>query len=407
MEYRLIEEGAKRFGTPLYLYDLDFCRAQFQKLKRAFKGRKAIIAYAVKANSNLSLLKLFGEEGSGADCVSIGEVKRALLAGIERYRIIFSGVGKGRGEIEEALKLGILMINLESEPELELVEEVGKELGIEARISIRVNPDIDPQTHPYISTGLHSNKFGIEIEEAKRLYLRAHKSPYLNPIGIHFHIGSQLTNLAPIGEATERVATLVRQLRAVGIELKFFDVGGGLGIQYRDEVEIDPYKYGQTILRSLKGLDLTIISEPGRYLVGNGGYFVTKVLYEKRTPKKRFVIVDGGMNDLIRPSLYNAYHKIEVVGKMEGNREEWEPADIVGPICESGDFLGKGVPLPKTEPGDLIVVHSAGAYGFTMASNYNTRPRPAEVAVEGGKFRLIRRRERLEDLLAPEIEFLR
>jgi diaminopimelate decarboxylase len=399
MEFKKL---AEKYETPLYIYDFDHFEERFLELKKSFKARKSIIAYAVKANSNLSVISHFAQLGGGADCVSIYEVKRALLAGVDRYRIIFSGVGKRADELEEALKLDILMINVESEGELKLLEQVAQKLGKEARISIRVNPDIDPQTHPYISTGLHSNKFGVDIENAKRLYLYAHKSPHLNPVGIHFHIGSQLTQLEPIGEASQIVADLVRSLKAVNIDIRFFDVGGGIGVTYRDENPFSLYDYAQTILKSLKGLDVTIICEPGRYLTANGGYFLTRVLYEKRNGEKRFIIVDGAMNDLLRPSLYRAYHRIEVVGKGEGG----EPADVVGPVCESGDFLGKGVPLPPTEPGDLIVVHSAGAYGFSMASNYNSRPRVAEVAVYRGEDRLIRRRERFEDLIAPEVEFL-
>ncbi|MRJ07108.1 MAG: diaminopimelate decarboxylase [Epsilonproteobacteria bacterium] len=394
---------AQEFGTPLYLYDFDHFREQFLKLKNAFKARKSIIAYAVKANSNLSVVKHFAQLGSGADCVSILEIKRALLAGVDKYKIIFSGVGKRDDEIEEALRLDILMINVESEGELQRVEEIAKKRGRPARISVRVNPNIDPKTHPYISTGLSKNKFGVDIETAKKLYLYAHKSPHLEPVGIHFHIGSQLTQLEPIREASQIVADLVRSLKSVNIDIRFFDVGGGLGIVYKDETPIDPYDYGQAILSTLSGLDLTIICEPGRFLVGNGGYFLTRVLYEKRNGEKRFVIVDGAMNDLIRPSLYQAYHKVELIGGEDG---EPEPADIVGPVCESGDFLRKDVPLPPTKPGDLIVVHSAGAYGFTMASNYNSRPRVPEIALENGKIRLIRRRERFEDLIAPEIDYL-
>ena len=391
------------YGTPLYVYDFNHFENQFLELKKAFKGRKSIISYAIKANSNLSVVKKFASLGSGADCVSIGEVKRALLAGVDRYKVIFSGVGKRDDEIEEALKLDILMINVESEAELSRVADIAEKLGIVARISIRVNPNIDPKTHPYISTGLHENKFGVDIEIAKKMYLFAKNSASLNPVGIHFHIGSQLTELEPIKEASQIVADLVRSLKAVNIDIKFFDVGGGLGIKYKDEETIKPYDYAQSILSTLSGLDVTIVCEPGRFLVGNGGWFLTKVLYEKINGDKRFVIVDGAMNDLIRPSLYNAYHKIEVLSSKDG---ELTKANLVGPICESGDFFAKNIELPPTNPGDLVVIHSAGAYGFTMSSNYNTRPRAAEVAVEDGKDRLIRRRETFEDLIACEIDYL-
>jgi len=393
---------AKKYDTPLYVYDFDYFKNQYEKLKEAFAGRKSIISYAVKANSNLSVIKHFASLGSGADCVSIGEVKRAILAGVDKYKIIFSGVGKRDDEIKEALIKDILMINVESEAELARVHDIAKEVGKIARISIRVNPNIDPKTHPYISTGLHENKFGVDIQTAKKMYIFAKKSEFLNPVGIHFHIGSQLTELEPIKEASAIVSDLVRSLKAIDVNIKFFDIGGGLGIKYKDEKLIEPYDYAQAILSTLSGLDITIICEPGRFLVGNGGYFITKVLYEKINADKRFVIVDGAMNDLIRPSLYKAYHKIEVLN----NANEKSKANIVGPICESGDFFAKDIEVPKTNPGDLVIIYSAGAYGFTMASNYNTRSRVAEVAVEGKKDRLIRRRETFEDLIACEIDYL-
>lgn len=376
---------------------------QYNRLKEAFSAKKSLIAYAVKANSNLSVINHFSKLGSGADCVSIGEVRRALKAGVKKYKIIFSGVGKSDTELKEAIESDILMINLESEAEMLHLESIAKELDKEVRISIRVNPNIDPKTHPYISTGLHENKFGVEVDMAKKLYIHAHNSPYLNPVGIHFHIGSQLTELAPIKEAALKVADLVRSLRvAVGVEIKFFDIGGGLGVIYKDETPIDPKLYAQAIFEALDGQDLTIVCEPGRYLTANAGYFLTKVLYEKTNGDKRFVIVDGAMNDLLRPSLYDAYHKIETVG-VEG---EETVANVVGPVCESGDFLGKGVWLPPLQSGDLLVVRSAGAYGFTMASNYNTRPKACEVAVEDEVVRVIRARESFEDMIANEMEFL-
>ncbi|MCL4432080.1 MAG: diaminopimelate decarboxylase [Epsilonproteobacteria bacterium] len=393
---------AQTYGTPLYVYDFDAMKEQFESLKEAFRGRKSILAYAVKANSNLSVIKHFATQGSGADCVSIGEVRRALMAGVPKYRIIFSGVGKRDDEIREAIQSDILYINLESEGELSRVEAIAKELGVKARISIRVNPNIDPQTHPYISTGLHDNKFGVEIDAAKRMYIHAKNSDNLDAVGIHFHIGSQLTQLEPIYEAAVIVADLLRSLQAIDIELKFFDIGGGLGVRYNDETTITPYDYAQAILGALRGIDVTIICEPGRFLTANAGYFLTKVLYEKQNGAKRFVVVDGAMNDLIRPSLYNAYHRIEAVGKTS----EATPVDVVGPVCESGDFLAKNYPLPAMEHNDLLVVHSAGAYGFGMGSNYNTRGRSAEIAVENGEARIIRARETFEDLIALEREYL-
>ena len=394
---------SEEYQTPLYVYDFDSMSRQYETLKTAFKGRKSILAYAVKANSNLSVVRHFAKLGAGADCVSIGEVRRAIMAGVPKYKILFSGVGKRDDEIKEALELDILYINVESDAELKRVEVIAKSLDLRARISVRVNPNIDPKTHPYISTGLHDNKFGVDLDTAKRMYIHANNSKHLDPVGIHFHIGSQLTQLDPIREAAEIVADLVRSLHAaVGIELKFFDVGGGLGVVYDDETVIEPYDYAQALLSTLTGMDITVIGEPGRYLSANAGYFVTKVLYEKRNGKKRFVVVDGAMNDLLRPSLYAAYHRIEAVGKTA----EASQADIVGPVCESGDFLAKDYALPLMEHNDILVVHSAGAYGFGMGSNYNTRGRSAEVAVENGQARLIRRRERFEDLIALEKEFI-
>ena len=397
------KELANKYQTPLYVYNLDYMSSQYNELKEAFKGRKSILAYAVKANSNLSVVKHFAQLGSGADCVSIGEVRRAFLAGIPSYKIIFSGVGKTDDEIREAIEKDILYINLESEAELGRVEMIAKELGVKSRISIRVNPNIDPKTHPYISTGLHDNKFGVDIDTAKRMYIKANNSEFIDPVGIHFHIGSQLTELEPIYEAAAIVADMVRSLEAIQIELKFFDIGGGLGITYNDEVTIKPYDYAQAILGALKGLDLTVICEPGRFLTANAGYFVSRVLYEKINGDKRFVVVDGAMNDLLRPSLYKAYHKLEAI---TNSTTEVSNADIVGPVCESGDFLAKGQEFPILEHNDLIIVHSAGAYGFGMGSNYNTRGRSAEVAIKNGEDRLIRKRESFEDLIALEKEFL-
>ena len=397
------KELANKYKTPLYIYDLDYMTAQYEELKEAFKGRKSILAYAVIANSNLSIVKHFSTLGSGADCVSIGEVRRAFLAGIPAYKIIFSGVGKTDDEIREAIEKDILYINVESEAELGRVELIAKELNTKSRISIRVNPNIDPKTHPYISTGLHDNKFGVDLDSAKRMYIKANNSENLDPVGIHFHIGSQLTELKPIYESAEIVADLVRSLQNIKIELKFFDIGGGLGIVYDDEVTIKPYDYAQAILGTLKGLDLTIICEPGRFLTANAGYFVSKVLYEKKNGAKRFVVIDGAMNDLLRPALYNAYHKIEAITE---STTETSPADIVGPVCESGDFFAKDYPLPDLSHNDLVVVHSAGAYGFGMGSNYNTRGRSAEIALKSGKDKLIRDRESFEDLVALELKYL-
>lgn len=394
---------AQKYQTPYYVYDFDHITKQYEELKNSFRARKSLIAYAVKANSNLSLIKHLSNLGAGADCVSIGEVRRAIKVGIPSYKIIFSGVGKSDEEIREALNLDILMINVESAAELNRVEAIAKDLNKIARISIRVNPNIDPKTHPYISTGLHENKFGVDIDTAKRMYIQCKNSEFLEPTGIHCHIGSQLTQLQPIKDAVNIIANLVRNLKAIKIDLSFMDVGGGLGIIYKDEKLIDTYEYAQSILDAMFGLDLTVICEPGRFIVGNSGVFVTKVLYEKVNGNKRFVIVDGAMNDLIRPSLYNAYHRIEVLN----NNKEFSDCNIVGPVCESGDFFAKNIELPQTQHNDLVAIYSAGAYGFTMASNYNTRGRVAEIAMENGEDRLIRRRETFEDLIALEEEFLK
>jgi len=395
----------QKYGSPLYIYNFNHFEEQFKKLKEVFRGKKSLIAFAVKSNSNLSVIKKFGELGSGADCVSIGEVKRALKSGIKSYNIIFSGVGKSDIELEEAINLGILFINIESEAEMKRIEKIAENLKVVARISVRVNPNIDPQTHPYISTGLHENKFGVDIEMAKRIYIYAKNSPHLNPVGIHFHIGSQLTKLAPITEASEKIANLVRHLKVLKIDIKFFDIGGGLGVDYENETLIEPYDYAQAIFSTLKGLDVTIVLEPGRFLTANGGYFVSSVLYEKNNEGKRFVIVDGAMNDLLRPTLYNAYHKIDFITESENS--ETSKADVVGPICESGDFFGKNREVPTDiQHGDLVVVNSAGAYGFVMASNYNTRGRVSEIAIENGKDRIIRERESFEKVIELEEKFL-
>ncbi|EGK7514536.1 diaminopimelate decarboxylase [Campylobacter lari] len=394
---------AKEYNTPFYIYDFDKIKERFTMLKDAFKARKSQIFYAVKANSNLSVLKLLASLDSGFDCVSAGEIYRALKAGAKNYKIIFSGVGKSADELKYALEQNILYVNLESYEEMLLLEQIAKEGQKIARISIRVNPNVDAKTHPYISTGLHENKFGVDIESAKKMYLYAKNSQFLEPVGVHFHIGSQILDISSIHEASAIVAKLVKELLALKINIKFFDIGGGLGVCYKDEQEPNLYDYAQGILASLQGLDVCIGMEPGRFLVANAGEFVTKVLYEKFNDKKRFVIVDGAMNDLLRPSLYSAYHEIKLLSE---NKEE-SLCDIVGGICESGDFLAKDRKLAKTKAGDLIIVKSAGAYGFSMSSNYNTRNRVCELACENGTVRMIRKRESYEDQIALELDFLK
>lgn len=394
---------AQRYQTPLYVYDFDKLKENFLGFKDAFAGRKSLICYALKANSNLSLLSFLASLGAGADCVSIGEVKKALLAGIPKYKIIFSGVGKRDDEIEEALREDILFLNLESFEEMKRVEQIAKELGKKTRISVRVNPNIDAKTHPYISTGLYENKFGVEIEVAKEMYIYAKASSFLEAVGVHFHIGSQLCELSPILEASQKVADFYKSLLALGLEVKFFDIGGGLGIAYDGEEIISLYDYAQGILSTLKDCEPTIICEAGRRIVGDCGVFLTKVVGEKSNAYKRFIIVDGAMNDLMRPTLYQAKHYSYILGKED---EPKTPCDIVGAICESGDFLAKNVLMPSSESGDLVVFENAGAYGYSMSSNYNTRPRSAEVALIEGNPKLIKARESLESLWANELELL-
>lgn len=397
------EKLRAEFKSPLYIYDFDDIKQRFLRLKEAFKARKSQLCYALKANSNLSLLKMLVNLDSGFDCVSINEVKRALRAGAKPYKIIFSGVAKTKEELKEALNLNILYINLESKAEMLCLEEVAKELNLKARISIRVNPNVDAKTHPYISTGLHENKFGVEINEAKSMYIYAKKSEFLEPVGVHFHIGSQLLDIKPIAEAATIVATLVKELKALDIELKFFDVGGGLGIDYENDEEPNLYAYAQSILAALSGLDLTILLEPGRFLVARAGTLLCSVLYEKQTQYKRFVIVDAAMNDLLRPSLYNAYHKIEL---PYSKNLEPSKCDVVGGICESGDFFAKDRMLPKTKEGEIMLIKDSGAYGFSMSSNYNSRNKICELALENSKIRMIRKRQSFETQIQEEIEFL-
>ena len=363
----MLHELARTHGTPLYVYDMERIKRNFLSFKQAFSGRKSLICYALKANANLSILKLLAQLGSGADCVSIGEVRRALLAGIPRYKIIFSGVGKRDDEIEEALRENILFLNVESFEELKRIESIAKSLAdsrtnpspesTRARISIRVNPNIDAKTHPYISTGLHENKFGVDIDTAKQMYLYAHKSSMLEPVGIHFHIGSQLTDLSPLIESSHKIAQLARSLVALGISLRFFDIGGGLGIRYEDEKPIDLYAYAQGILSTLSGCDWTVICEPGRRIVGDSGLLLTQVIGQKHTSQKRFVIVDAGMNDLMRPALYGAFHQPILLGYgrdsvLGSHSPDWEhfravTTDKVAPTLKCSQSKQSATTTPR------------------------------------------------------------
>jgi diaminopimelate decarboxylase len=394
-----IKRIAEKVGTPFYLYSYHTLVRHFTIFDEAFKGIPHLVCYSAKANSNLALLRLFVNLGGGVDVVSGGELYRALKGGADPQKIVFSGVGKREDEIEYALKTGILMFNVESSQELQVINEVAGRIGKKAAVAIRVNPDINPRTHPYISTGLKQNKFGIDILRAPMAYRLASQLPHLKIVGIDCHIGSQLVEVEPIIEALRRLKRLVENLRKEGLEIQYLDLGGGLGITYEDEEPPHPIEYASTILDEIRGFGCTLILEPGRVIVGNAGVLVAKVLYTKENEEKRFIIVDAGMNDLVRPSYYGSYHQILPV--IEEKREEIV-ADVVGPICESSDFLAKGRKIPNLRSGDLIAVMSAGAYGFSMSTNYNSRPRVPEVLVRDDKMFVIRQREDYEDLIHKE-----
>jgi diaminopimelate decarboxylase len=390
---------AEKVGTPLYLYSHRTLLNHYRAYDAAFSAIPHLVAYAMKANGNLAILRLFAKEGSGADIVSGGELYRALKAGIDPQKVVFAGVGKSREEIQEALKANILLFNVESSQELALINEVAVQMKRRAPVALRVNPHIDPKTHPYISTGLKKSKFGISIKQALEEYKAARTLKHIEVLGVHTHIGSQLTQIKPFVEALERILELTEQIQEMGIQIKYLDMGGGLGITYGAEEPPHPKDLAEAVLPLLQGKGYTLILEPGRVLVGNAGALITRVLYTKAGEEKNFVIVDAGMNDLIRPSLYEAYHEIQPV--IRRDRQE-RMVDVVGPICESGDFLAKDRPLPECHPGELLAVMSAGAYGFSMASNYNARPRPPEVLVHGDRYKVIRKREGFEDLIRGE-----
>ena len=386
-------------GTPVYIYSAKTIRRHYKVFEKSFSNIDHLICYSVKANSNIAIISLLKQLGSGADIVSVGELKRALKAGIDPKKIVFSGVGKTPEEIEFALRADILMFNVESLEELETLGEIAKKLEKKAPFALRINPDIDPQTHPYIATGIKRSKFGIPEEFVIEAYKKAKENPYLYPIGIDAHIGSQITSISPFVSALSRLKKIWEELINLGFELKYLDIGGGLGIVYKNEEPPLPQEYADAIIKEGKDLKATIILEPGRVIVGNAGILVTKVLYTKENILKKFVIVDAAMNDLIRPAFYQAYHKIIPV---EEKYEEFEVVDVVGPICESSDFFAKERKLPKVKKGDFLAIMSAGAYGFVMSSNYNSRPRPPEVLVDEDKYYIIRKRETIEDLLAFE-----
>jgi diaminopimelate decarboxylase len=399
-----IQRIAREVGTPTYIYSLATLRRHFRVFDQAFSRIPHLICFSVKVNSNLAVLRTFVREGAGFDIVSGGELFRVLKAGADPQKIVFSGIGKTKEEMEYALKAGILMFNVESEQELAALDETAGRLGKKAPISLRVNPDVDPQTHPYISTGMKKSKFGIDIKRSMEIYKKALSLPHLEVIGVDCHIGSQLTSTQPFVDALSRVReyldrVLAGSLKKEGVHIRYLDLGGGLGIRYKDEEPPHPNEYAEALIRELEGLDVTLILEPGRVIVGNAGILVTQVLYLKETVEKKFVVVDGAMNDLIRPALYGSYHAIRPVVDRPGEKIV---ADVVGPICESGDFFAKDREIERPEQGDLLAVMSAGAYGFIMASNYNSRPRAAEVLVDGESFHVVRRRETLEDLVSGE-----
>lgn len=391
---------AEAVGTPTYVYSTATLTRHFRVVSEAFGEHPHLICYSVKANSTLAVLRLFADAGGGFDIVSGGELARVRQAGGEPARTVFAGVGKTPQEMEQALSAGILMFNVESAEELEVLDAVGRRMGRRAPFALRVNPDVDARTHRYIATGLKTSKFGVPFEEAVELYARARKMKGLSAVGLDCHIGSQLTQAAPMKAAISKVAGLYRSLKEQGFPLQYLDIGGGLGITYAEEAPPSPEEYASTVLKAVEGTGATLILEPGRVLVGNAGVLLTRVLYRKRTPSKTFVVVDAGMNDLIRPALYEAHHALQPVVKKRGGKPL--EVDVVGPVCESTDVLARARPLVLPKQGELYAVMSAGAYGMSMASTYNSRPRPAEVLVDGAAWRVVRERERVEDLWRGE-----
>jgi diaminopimelate decarboxylase len=396
-----VSQIAKQVGTPCYVYSHATLIRHIRAYDNAFKNIPHLMAFAMKANSNLAILRLMAKEGSGVDIVSGGELFRALKAGVSPSKIVFAGVGKNAEEIRDALKAEILMFNIESSAEMHAINDVAASVGKIAPVALRINPDIDPKTHPYISTGLKKSKFGIAADRALEEFRVASTLRHIHVVGVHAHIGSQLTEVTPFVESLKKVLALVDTLKGQGTNIRYLNIGGGLGITYSDEKPPLPHELAEALSPLVKGLDLTLVMEPGRVIVGNAGILVTKALYEKIGESKRFVIVDAAMNDLIRPSLYSAYHDIRPVSEALLHRPKHQ-VDVVGPVCESGDFLAKDRSLPEVKPGDLLAVMSAGAYGFVMASNYNSRPRVPEVLVKDNEVHVVRARESYEDLVRGE-----
>jgi len=395
-----VKTVAQRVGTPFYLYSSNTLTNHFRAFDSAFAGVPHLICFAVKSNSNSAVLRLLAREGAGADIVSGGELFRALRAGVEPMKIVYAGVGKRRDEIEYALKVGILMFNVESKEELLALDHAASEMHAKARIALRVNPDIDPKTHAYISTGLKENKFGIPIEQALEFYQTAKNLPHVEIVGVHQHIGSQITEVQPFVDALEKLVGFVKELRSIGVNIDHINIGGGLGITYKDETPPLPKDVANAVQPLLKDSECTIVMEPGRAIVGNAGILVTSALYHKESGEKKFLIVDAGMNDLIRPSLYEAYHEIRPV--VEPASSERAVYDVVGPICESGDFLARDREMPPVGQGEFLAVMGGGAYGFSMSSNYNSRPRVAEVMVKGHEYYVVHERETFNDLVKGE-----
>ena len=399
-----VEKIAQEVGTPVFIYSKKTLVRHYNAYDGAFKKTPHLICYSVKANSNLAVLKTFDDLGSGFDIVSAGELARVIKAGGDTSKVVFSGVGKRDDEIEFAIKKNILMFNVESPQELRAVDRIAGRLKKKAGVAIRVNPDVNPKTHPYISTGLKKNKFGIETGAAIEEYVYAKDNlNNIDLLGVDCHIGSQITQITPFTAAIAKTKKLIKTLRKEGIDVKYLNMGGGLGITYKDELPPHPSKYGEAVIKSTKDLDVTLIFEPGRSMVGNAGILATSVTYTKKGSMKNFTITDAGMNDLPRPSLYGSYHGIEPVRLAGGKgKPEMVEGDVVGPICESGDFLGQDLRIEETAPGGLLAVMSAGAYCFTMSSNYNSRPRAAEVMVDGKDYYVVRKREKVADLMRGE-----
>ena len=399
-----IKRLAEKYGTPLYVYSRKTFLDHYRKTRAAFKDVDPLVCYSVKANSNLSILRMLVKAGAGLDIVSGGELYRALRAGVSPRKIVYASVGKTEQEIELAIRKNILLFNVESVPELALINQVAERSGRRQQVAIRVNPDVKPKTHRYTTTGQGENKFGIDIDTVKKIFLNRWQYEHLDISGIHVHIGSQIVDARPFVRAIEKITKLVKRLERGGIKIRWFNIGGGLGIIYSGERPQTAQEYAKAVLPLLKRLGARVILEPGRFISGNSGIFLTKVLYVKEAPRKNFAVVDGAMNDLVRPSLYEAYHEIlPVRSRSYASSRRARAYDVVGPVCESGDFLGKDRRFIGLEQGNFLAVMGAGAYGFSMASNYNSRPRPAEVLVDGRRVKLIRRRETYKDLVRNEL----